>query len=412
VTLLRILIVSQYFWPENFRINELVTELAARGHDVTVLTGLPNYPSGEIFPDYSKNPNEFAQYGGASIVRIPIIPRGRSRLQLVLNYLSFVISGSTLGAWRLRGKPFDVAFVFLISPITAALPALWIGRLKHAPVTIWVLDLWPETLAAVDAVRSQLALRCVGYLVSFIYRRTARVFVQSRAFASNVVRYGGDAARVRYFPAWAEQVFDEAPVSQAGVPELNPNDGKFKILFAGNVGDAQDFPSVLAAIEALRDRTDIRWIIVGEGRAKAQLAAQIEVRGLGEAVTLLGQYPIERMPSFFRSADALLVSLKNSSNFSMTIPGKVQSYLAAGVPILGMLDGEGARVIEEAGAGLVCPAGNGPELARQVLRLIATPASDRAEMGSRGRAYALREFNRAHLIDRLEEVLAEVARTH
>jgi glycosyltransferase involved in cell wall biosynthesis len=409
---LRILIVSQYFWPENFRINELAAELAARGHDVTVLTGVPNYPSGEIFPDYRKNPRQFAQYGGVSIVRIPIIPRGRSRLQLVLNYLSFVMSASTLGAWRLRGKPFDVAFVFLISPITAALPALWIGRLKRAPVTIWVLDLWPETLAAVDAVRSQLALRCVGYLVSFIYRRTARVFVQSRAFVSNVVRYGGDAARVRYFPAWAEQVFDEAPVSQAGAPELDPNDGKFKILFAGNIGDAQDFPSILAAVEALRDRTDIRWIIVGEGRAKAQLAAQIELRGLGGAVTLLGQYPIERMPAFFGSADALLVSLKGSANFSMTIPGKVQSYLAAGVPILGMLDGEGARVIEEAGAGLVCPAGNGAELARQVLRLIATPACDRAEMGSRGRAYAAREFNRAHLIDRLEEVLAEVAHAH
>lgn len=409
---MRILIVSQYFWPENFRINELAAELAARGHDVTVLTGVPNYPSGEIFPDYRKNPRQFAQYGGVSIVRIPIIPRGRSRLQLVLNYLSFVMSASTLGAWRLRGKPFDVAFVFLISPITAALPALWIGRLKRAPVTIWVLDLWPETLAAVDAVRSQLALRCVGYLVSFIYRRTARVFVQSRAFVSNVVRYGGDAARVRYFPAWAEQVFDEAPVSQAGAPELDPNDGKFKILFAGNIGDAQDFPSILAAVEALRDRTDIRWIIVGEGRAKAQLAAQIELRGLGGAVTLLGQYPIERMPAFFGSADALLVSLKGSANFSMTIPGKVQSYLAAGVPILGMLDGEGARVIEEAGAGLVCPAGNGAELARQVLRLIATPACDRAEMGSRGRAYAAREFNRAHLIDRLEEVLAEVAHAH
>lgn len=412
MTLLRILIVSQYFWPENFRINELTAELSARGHEVTVLTGLPNYPSGEVFPEYRKHPDDFAQYAGAAVVRIPIIPRGRSRLQLALNYLSFVISASTLGAWRLRGKPFDVAFVFLISPITAALPALWIGRLKRAPVTIWVLDLWPETLAAVGALRSQLALRCIGYLVSFIYRRTARVFVQSRAFASNVVRYGGDAARVRYFPAWVEQVFDRAPASDAGVPELDPGDGKFKILFAGNIGDAQDFPSVLAAIEALRDRTDVRWIIVGEGRAKAQLAAQIEARGLGQAVSLLGQYPIERMPAFFRSADALLVCLKDSSNFSLTIPGKVQSYLAAGVPILGMLDGEGARVIEEAGAGLVCPAGNGPELARQVLRLIATPASDRAEMGSRGRAYALREFNRAHLIDRLEEVLAEVAQVH
>ena len=294
------------------------------------------------------------------------------------------------------------------SPITAALPALWIGRLKHAPVTIWVLDLWPETLAAVGVVSSSFALRLVGYLVSFIYRHSARVFVQSKAFVANVVRHGGDAARVCYLPAWAEQVFDIAPASPAAVPELDPHDGKFKILFAGNVGAAQDFPSILTAVEALRDRTDIRWIIVGEGRAKAQVAAQIEARRLGDLVVLLGQYPIERMPSFFRAADALLVTLKGDPIFGMTIPGKVQSYLAAGVPILGMLDGEGARVIEEAGAGFVCPAGNGPELARQALRLIETPASERAAMGCRGSAYAAREFNRVHLFDRLEKALTEV----
>jgi len=405
---LRILIVSQYFWPENFRINELVTELVARGHEVTVLTGLPNYPSGQIFPDYSKNPNGFEQYGGASIVRVPLIPRGRSRIQLALNYLSFVISGSTLGVWRLRGKRFDVVFAYLISPITAALPALLIGRLKHAPVAIWVLDLWPETLAAMGAVRSQLALRWVGYLVSFIYRHSARIFVQSKSFVSNVVQYAGDDARVRYFPGWAEQVFDNPSINPIAVPEFKSDDGKFKILFAGNIGDAQDFPSILTAIEALRGRTDIRWIILGEGRAKAHVETLIEERGLGDIVVMLGQYPIESMPSFFRAADALLVTLKGGSIFSMTIPGKVQSYLAAGVPILGMLDGEGARVIEEAGAGFICPAGDGSALARQVLRLIETPASERTAMGSRGRAYAAREFNRAHLMDRLEQTLAEV----
>jgi colanic acid biosynthesis glycosyl transferase WcaI len=405
---LRILIVSQYFWPENFRINELVTELVARGHDVTVLTGLPNYPSGRMFPEYRAKPGDFAQYGGASIVRVPIISRGSNRIQLALNYLSFAISGCTLGAWRLRGRQFDVVFSYLISPITAALPALLIGRLKHAPVTIWVLDLWPETLAAVGAVRSQVALRWVGSLVSFIYRHSSRIFVQSKAFISNVQRYAGEVDRVRYFPAWAEQVFDEAPAGPGAVPEFDPYEGKFKILFAGNIGHAQDFPSILNAAEALRDRTDIRWIIVGDGRARAELEAQIEARALGDVVVLLGQHPIERMPSFFCSADALLVSLKGGSIFDLTIPGKVQSYLAAGVPILGMLDGEGARVIEEAGVGFVCPAGDGAELARHALRLIDTPVSERAAMGCRGRAYAAREFNRTALMDRLEQALTEV----
>jgi glycosyltransferase involved in cell wall biosynthesis len=405
----RILIVSQYFWPENFRVNELVSELVARGHEVTVLTGLPNYPSGEVFPDYRKSPRDFQRYGGASIVRVPVMPRGKSRFWLAFNYLIFVVSASTIGVWKLRAKSFDVIFAYLVSPITAALPALLVGRLKKAPVTIWVLDLWPATLAAVGVVRSRFLLGCVGHLVSFIYRHSARIFVQSRAFVSSVMRYGGDAARICYFPGWAEQVFDEPSLSRNTIPEFSPFAGKFKILFAGNIGDAQDFPSILTAIEALGDRKDLHWIIVGDGRARAQAVSQVEVRGLSDVVTFLGQHPIDRMPSFFGAADALLVSLKAGSIFDMTIPGKVQSYLAAGVPILGMLDGEGARVIEESGAGFVCPAGNGAELASQALRMIETPASDRAAMGSRGRVYAAAEFNRERLIDRLEHALFDAA---
>lgn len=408
---MRILVVSQYFWPENFRVNELVSELVTRGHHVTVLTGEPNYPSGRVFPEYRKSPNDYKEYCGAPVVRVPMIPRGQSRIKLAFNYLSFVLSGSIFGAWKLRESRFDTVFVFLNSPITAALPALLIGRLKKAPVAIWILDLWPDTLEAVGVIHSRFVLRCLGYLVSFIYRRSARIFVQSKAFLSSVVQYGGDAACVRYFPAWAEQVFDEAPGAPVVASEVSSLDGEFKILFAGNIGDAQDFPSILTAIQALRDRTDIRWIIVGDGRAKSSFEREIKERGLDRNVVMLGQHPIECMPAFFRAADALLVSLKPASIFSMTIPGKVQSYLAAGVPVLGMLDGEGARVIEEAGAGLVCRAGDGPALARQALRLSEMAASERVAMGARGRAYAAREFNRAHLIDRLEQALGEIVQS-
>lgn len=404
---MRILIVSQYFWPENFRINELVTDLLARGHEVTVLTGAPNYPSGEVFPEYLQDPEAFQQYGGASIIRVPMISRGRSRFQLALNYLSFIAFGSIVGPWKLRGVKIDAIFVFLVSPITASLPALLFGRLKKAPVALWILDLWPDTLAAVDAVRSKVVLRWIGRLVSFIYKHSELVFVQSRSFVSNIVQHGGDEGRVRYFPGWAEQVFD-APTDLSSAPELDPNDGKFKILFAGNVGEAQDFPSILTAIEALRDRADIRWIVMGDGRAKPYVAKQIKERKLSAVVTLLERRPIEAMPSFFCGADALLVSLKPDPIFGMTIPGKVQSYLAAGVPILAMLDGEGARVVKEAGAGFVCPAGDGLALAGQVMCLFNTPAAERAAMGARGRAYAAREFNRARLVDRLEQELADL----
>ena len=405
---MRILIVSQYFWPENFRINELATDLLARGHEVTVLTGVPNYPDGDVFPEYRKNPRAFLEYGGATIYRVPIVSRGRSRFRLALNYLSFVVLGSIVGPWKLRNVQVDAIFVFLVSPITASLPALLIGRLKNAPVALWILDLWPDTLAAVGAVRSQMVLRWVGRLVSFIYKRAGRVLVQSRAFISDVIHHGAAPDKVRYFPGWAEQVFD-TPVDFIAASEIDAGDGKFKILFAGNVGEAQDFPSILTAIRTLRDRTDIRWIIVGDGRAKPYVERQIAEQGLSSVVTLLERRPIEAMPSLFSAVDALLVSLRPDPIFSKTIPGKVQSYLAAGVPILAMLDGEGARVVAEAEAGLVSPAGDGAALAGQVVRLLNTPPSERAAMGARGRAYAAREFNRDSLVTRLEQELTELA---
>lgn len=382
-------------------------ELLARGHQITVLTGVPNYPSGTVFPEYEQDPSAFLEYRGASIIRVPIVPRGQSRFQLMLNYLSFIISGSVVGSWKLRDVTIDAIFVFLVSPITASLPALLIGRLKKAPVTLWILDLWPDTLAAVDAVRSKLILRCVSCLVSFIYKKSERIFVQSRGFFSNVVQHGGDLDKVRYFPGWAEQVFDTL-ADPSSVPELNASDSTFKILFAGNIGEAQDFPSILTAIEVLRDRADIRWIIVGDGRAKAYVSEQIEKRKLSAVVTLLERRPIESMPSFFRAADALLVSLRPDPIFSMTIPGKVQSYLAAGVPVLAMLEGEGARVIREAGAGFVSQPGDGRALAGEVMRLLNTSASERAAMGASGRAYAAREFSRPRLVAKLEQDLAEL----
>ena len=406
---MRVLVLSQYFWPENFRINDLVIELMARGHDVTVLTGVPNYPAGQVFPEFKRNPEQFASFSGASIIRIPIVSRGQGRLRLFFNYLSFVVSGLTLGPWRLRGRAFDTIFVYQISPITAALPALLLRHLKRASLLLWVLDLWPQTLAAVGIIRSPRFLAWIGRLVSFIYRRCDRILIQSRAFDSDVAKYDGDPARIRYFPGWAEPVFQSGSDVVAPPPELAAYRNSFNVLFAGNIGDAQDFPAILAAAEAIRDRGDVRWLIVGDGRAAQYVRTEIQSRGLADSVVMLGRYPIERMPSFFSAADALLVTLKKDPVFSLTIPGKVQSYLGAGVPILGMLDGEGARIIEESGAGLVCPAGDSRQLAEIVCKLAKKSPQERAMMGARGRAYCDREFNRAVLVEKLEAWMAELA---
>lgn len=407
---MRLLVVSQYFWPENFRINELVSNLIKRGHSVTVLTGRPNYPQGEVFEEYRQNAAAFAQYHGAEVLRVPLRPRGKGNLRLVLNYWSFVFWGSLLGPWLLRGRSFDAIFVFETSPITSALPALLLRRLKRAPLAMWVLDLWPDTLSAVGVVRSPRVLGWVGHLVRFIYKRCDRILAQSRAFFPAIERWSDGRDRVRYLPAWAEAVFEGATAEATVAPELTPYRDRFNVMFAGNMGEAQDFPAILDAAESLRERRDIRWLIVGDGRMTDWVRDELTRRGLDERVILLGRFPLERMPGFFAGADALLVSLRAEPIFAMTIPGKVQTYLAAGKPVLGMLDGEGARVIQDAKAGLVCPAGDGRALARQVEALAAMDAVARKRMGEQGRRYCQQEFGRDQVINRLEQLLIGMRR--
>lgn len=409
---MRILVVSQYFWPENFRINDLVAELMRRGHEVTVLTGRPNYPKGRLFPEFVSNRAAFSMYEGAPVVRVPLAVRGSgSGLRLVLNYLSFALSASLLGTWRLRRCTPDVIFVYEPSPITVALPAILLGRIKHAPVSLWVLDLWPETLTALGAIRSKWLTAAVSRLVGFIYDRCAVILVQSRAFIPAVLRHSArrDAEdRIRYFPSWSEALASGQTSDPA--PEVPWRPDLFTVLFAGNVGEAQDFPAILDAAERLKSNPGIRWIVVGDGRASRWVESEIARRGLGDRVVLAGRHPLERMPSFYRHADALLVTLRKDPVFSMTIPGKVQSYLQAGIPIVAMLDGEGGRIVEEAGAGFVCGAGDASGLADAVLRLVAIGDDERAAMGRRGTQYAAREFDRDELIGRLEATLTEACR--
>jgi colanic acid biosynthesis glycosyl transferase WcaI len=402
---MRILVVSQYFWPENFRINDLVKELVHRGHDVSVLTGIPNYPAGKVFEAYRLKPNAFGEFEGAKVLRVPILPRGSGGLGLMLNYLSFVLLGIIWGSWHLRGIQPDVIFVFEPSPVTVGLPAVWLGKIKKAPVVFWALDLWPETLAAIGVVRSLRVLALVGNLVRFIYNRCTLVLGQSHGFLGSIAKYCDDKAKIRYFPNWAEDVFTDSSVQPA--PEVPDIPDTFTVVFAGNIGEAQDMPAVLDAAEHLKHNTGIRWVIVGDGRKSQWLQTEVVRRGLDKQVLLAGRFPVERMFSFYAHADALLVSLKRDPVFSLTIPGKVQSYLMAGVPLLGMLDGEGAAVIRAAHAGLTCEAGDGAGLSQAVLTLAAMAPEERKQLGLNGLKFAQQEFGRPQLMDRLEVLLAE-----
>lgn len=404
---LNILVVTQYFWPENMRINDLVRDLSDKGHNVTVLTGLPNYPEGKVYESYRAQPGSFMEYSGAKVVRVPLISRGKRSISLILNYFSFFTSASTVGPWKLRGERFDAIFVYAVSPIMAAIPSLVIGRLKKAPVFIWVLDLWPETLRAVGVLRQPLLLAMVGRMVSWIYNRADYLLLQSHGFFENVKHYCTQEItpeRLVYFPSWAEDDFSSATPPASSL--LERDETVFTVLFAGNLGDAQDFPAVIDAAQALVDKVPVRWVIVGDGRMSEWLADQVKSRQL-DNVLLLGRHPLEEMPALFACADALLVSLKTNDVFEKTIPGKVQAYLASGKPILGMINGEAARVIDESGAGLSCPSGDAVALARITLELATADADQRANMGKFGREYYLGNYSKPTLLARLEQLFRD-----
>ena len=402
---MRILIVSQYFWPENFRINDLAASLHERGHRVTVLTGQPNYPSGRFFPGHGWSGPWRQIREGVEVLRCPLLPRGRGgSLRLALNYLSFVVSACLLAPFRCRGR-FDAIFVYAPSPVTVALPALLLRALGRGPVLLWVLDLWPESITAAAGLRTAHVLGAITRLVRFIYHRCDTVLVQSRAFTERVQSLGAVPAKIRYLPSWAENVFVHGAESGGGgLPQLPAG---FRVLFAGNIGAAQDFPGVLQAAEHLRACGDIRWIVVGDGRMAPWVRREIAARGLEKQVYLLGSFPVEKMPSLYAQADCLLVTLKREPIFALTIPGKLQSYLACGRPIAAMLDGEGARIVTEAGAGLAGPAENPQLLAENILALYRMTVSERAGMGQSGREYYDLHFARDRLIPQLENWLRD-----
>lgn len=404
---MRLLVVSQYFWPENFRINDLAAELVRRGHQVTVLTGVPNYPDGVVFPQFREKPDHYSQYEGAEIIRVPMMPRGRGAVRLMLNYLSFALSASIVGPWKLRGQRFDAIFTCQLSPVTVGLPAIALRAIKRAPMAFWILDLWPETLQAIGVVRSPVALRAVGKLIEFIYKRCDVILAQSKSFIPQIRKYADQSSRIEYFPSWAEQLFGARDAALA--EEIPLKAGSFNVMFAGNIGEAQDFPAILAAAELLKPHAHIRWLIVGDGRAAAWVADEIKRRDLQDCVLMLGRYPIERMPSFFKHADALLVSLKDEPIFSLTIPGKLQSYLAAGIPVIAMLNGEGSEVVRKSNAGLTCSAGDHEGLAEAVLKLSEMPEGDRGLMGENGLSVTARDFDRSKLIEQLEDWLKNLS---
>jgi len=397
---LRILVVSQYFSPEEFRINEVVESLALKGAKVDVLTGKPNYPDGIVFPGYKAWGCQTEQRKGASVYRVPLFPRGsRSAWRLALNYISFVIFGIFCGSWLLRRRHYDVVFVVGLSPILLAIPAIFFAWRKRLRLALWVQDLWPASLSATGYVRNRIVLKAVESVVRWIYGQSDLILVQSRAFIAEVSKLA-PRATIEYYPNSVDGGFAAPPLSGGASADIPALDQGFCVLFAGNVGTAQAVEVIVQAALLLKEYKDIRFVVLGKGSRWDWMQEQRQTLNLHN-LYLPGRFPVSTMPSVMQKADALLVTLADEPIFALTVPNKVQAYLAAGRPIIASLNGEGARVVFEAQAGLSVPPQDAEALAAAVLKIYQMPAAERVQLGVNGRRYFQENFDHDRLVEQL-----------
>ena len=397
-----ILIITQYFYPENFKSNDLAFELKSRGHNVTVLTGLPNYPEGKIFEKYGVFKNRKQTINGVKVVRSLLLPRGKGGgLRLFANYYSFAFFASVKAFFLGLNNHFDAIIVHEPSPITQYYPALLINKIWKTPVYFWVMDLWPESLSIAGGVKNKFVLNYYTNVIKKFYKNAEKILITSKGFRGAINEKGNFDDKIVYFPNWAEDAISEGN-KNFPIPELPEG---FKVMFAGNVGEAQDMEAVMDAALDLKHYSVVKFIIVGDGRKMSFVQEFIRKNSLSNTVFTLGRFPVEAMSSFFAKADVMLVSLKNDEIFNLTVPAKVQAYMSASKPIVAMLNGEGADIIEEAQCGFATPAGDAKKLAQIIKNMAELNPEDLKRMGENSRSFFYKNYRLSSCIDNLERIL-------
>jgi colanic acid biosynthesis glycosyl transferase WcaI len=397
---LRILIISQYFYPENFRINDLCLGLKDKGHEVSVLTGKPNYPSGKLYDGFTFFNKRKDNYNGITVYRSNLILRGSaSGIRLFLNYISFVIFAS-FRILSIRSK-FDRVFVYAPSPITVGYIGIFASFYFKAKPFLWVHDLWPESVKAAGGINNKIILSLINLMTKSIYYFYNNILVQSPYFKDYLVNQGVKSEKITYYPYYAESFYKVVDKNEK-IDSLFPKG--LNIIFAGNIGVAQSFDTIIEAVKiTLNKLKNVNIIVLGDGRDKSRVLKKINKEDL-KNFYFMGSFPPEDMPHYFASADALLVSLKKSKIFSHTIPGKLQSYLACGKPIIASLDGIGAKIINDASCGFSSQAEDSHGLAKSIIAFNKLKDDDKRKLGINGRKYYENEFEREKLISKLIDI--------
>jgi len=400
-----ILLISQYFYPETFRVNDIAVEWVKRGYKVTVLTGIPNYPMGKFFDGYDRKHRRRETWNGVEIIRIPLIARGNSPNKLLnaigmaANYLSFVISGR----WWVKKNNIhaDLVFTVEVSPMTQALIGVWYGKRYHVPTYLYVQDLWPENVETVTGIHNRVIIGSINKMVDKIYRETNQIFTTSPSFVEAIVNrpVPVDRNKVHYWPQYAEEFYK--PLPPQVVKEIAVDDQSFKIAFTGNIGTAQGLDILPKAAVLLKD-VNVKFIIVGDGRYQMEFERQINEKGVRDKFIMIPRVPAKQIPEILSVCDAGFISFNKNLLWEMTIPAKLQSYMACGKAIIASASGETRRIIEEAGCGVCCKIGDAKALAEGIKELM---KADSEAMSRKARRYFVGHYGKKKLMDEMDKYI-------
>ena len=405
-----ILLVSQYFYPESFRVNDLAVEWVKRGYKVTVLTGIPNYPIGKYFEGYDKNHRTHETWNGVNIIRIPLVARGNSKnkilnaIGMTRNYFSFVRSGKKwVKSKEAADLHPDLVFTFEVSPMTQAKIGVWYGKKYNVQTYLYVQDLWPENVESVTGIHNRLIIGPIDKMVDNIYRNTDTIFTTSPSFVEAIVNRKNpvDRNKVHYWPQYAEEFY--MPMEPQRIDEIEDDDN-YKIAFTGNIGTAQGLEVLPKTAELLKGEK-IKFIVVGDGRYKTEFIDLINRYNVQDMFTLIPRVQAEKIPAILSVCDAGFISFNITDIWEKTIPAKLQSYMACGIPIIASASGETKRIIEESGCGICTEIGNAVALADGIRHMMTL---DKYEMGRLSRSYFESHFDKKMLMDEMDQYFNQV----
>ena len=405
---MNVLILSQYYYPEPItKPHELAESLQQRGHKVTVVTGFPNYPTGEFYPGYKVRPWSSETLNGVRVIRLPLFPdHSWSTWRRILNYGSFAAVASVLAPFMVGNV--DVMYVWH-PPLTIGVPAVILKWLRRIPFIYGVHDIWPESAVSIGMLKDNWLVTLLRKLERFIYARADVVGVVSGGFIDNIVSKGVAHSKIHLLPDWAdESVYYPAPYD-AELAKSNGMHGKFNVVFGGQLGAAQGLQTVIEAAELLKNDEDIQFVFVGDGGEKASLDSNAKNRGLTN-VRFLGRVAPEQVRVIYGVADVLLVHLKAGFFASLSVPSKTYAYMACGKPILMAMDGSAASLIETTGAGVRCLPGNAESMADAVRKLKDMPDEQLATMGTAGQEAFMTSYRKGVVVDLHEELMAKLAK--